>query len=147
MPHQKLLKLFPVRDPEIERLVELSDREIDGPDKVGGAGDQLQLVVVAAQGKNVELPGLTAIHQRQAIHVDLARFQIDDADRADILLDPGVGDGGGIDAKKPLGQVAKGAMAGCLDLQDTLDLKGGENTLFDQKLTNLNAGQWSLPHE
>jgi len=38
-------------------------------------------------------------------------------------------------------------MAGCLDLQDALDLKGGENTLFDQKLTNLNAGQWSLPHE
>ena len=53
----------------------------------------------------MELPGLPAVQQPQAVGIDLLLFEVDLPRRADVLLDPGVFNRLGVDAEQTLRQV------------------------------------------
>ena len=89
----------------------------------------------------MKLPRLATIQQPQAIRFDLDFVQIHHAGGAEVLLDPRVLDGVGIDAKQPLGQVAEGAVRGLLGLQNVLHLLLGQHALLHKQLSNRNPWQ------
>lgn len=137
--HQELAELGTLGDEEIGGLAEAAGGEIDGPHEILGAGSDVEHLLVAIDGKRVELPGLTAIEEAEALRVGLHFFEIDDSGDADVLLDPRVFDGSGADAVEAFGEIAKGAVAVFLHLHNVINFALGENALFDQKLTDLNT--------
>jgi hypothetical protein len=139
--HEEFSELGAFGDEEVDGLVERLAGEIDGPDEVLGAGGDVEVVLFAVDGEDVELPDLPAVEEAEAFGVDGFIVEIDDAGDADVLFDPGVFDSAGVDAVEAFGKVAEGAVGHFLDFEDVRNLVGREDALFDQQLANLDAGQ------
>jgi hypothetical protein len=132
MFHEELAELLVFGDEEVDGFVQGSRGEIDGADEVISRGGYLKVKLLAVQGESLELPCLAAVEGAEAFGVDALFFEIDGAGEAEVLLDPGVFDGFGVDAEELFGQVAEGALGGTLDVDDVIDLFGGQDALFDQ---------------
>jgi hypothetical protein len=143
--HQEIAQLVALGDEKIDGLVELAAGEIDGPDEILRAGGHVQVCALAVEWEEMELPGLAAIQEAEAIGVDALLVEIDDARHADVLLNPRILDGFGLDAEQTLGEVAEGAMGHFLDLEDVIDLCFGQHALLDEQLSDLNAWQRNPP--
>ena len=105
--HQELAELRPLGDENVHRLVDRARRKVHRPHQALRRRRQVKLGV-AVQRQQVELPRLPAVELSQAVGVELDVVEVDDADGAEVLLDPGVLDGLGADAVEPLGEVAEG---------------------------------------
>ncbi len=130
--HEEFAQLRAFGYEEMDRLAEFAGGEVEGADQLVGAGGHVELVVFLEHGQCVKLPGLPLVEVAEAIDVDLLLAEVHGAGQADVLLDPGIFDGLGVDPIEPLGQVAEGAADGLLHLENVLHLSGGEHALFDQ---------------
>src|SRR4051794_26022504 len=144
--HEELAELLALGDQEAQRLVDLLGREVHRAHQVLRAGGDVDRVVLAGRREHVELPGLPAVEEPQAVGVELDVVQVHRPNRAAVLLDPRILDGVRVDPVQPLGEVAEGAVRFLLHAKDVLDLGVGKDALLDQQLPDLNAfcGQAAL---
>jgi hypothetical protein len=136
--HQKRFELFFPGDHEIDRLVELFTREIHGTDEPVGGRRKPQVVVIALDGRDMELPRLPPVDQSQAFLVGLDLLEVDLARKADVLFHPRILNRASVDPVQPLGQITERTVYRALDIQDMRDLTLVQDALLNQNLTDAN---------
>jgi hypothetical protein len=124
--------LLALRNEEEDRVFQLSGGEIDCLHQSVTGGNHVNVGILTTQREQLELPGLPAVEHAQAIGFDLDGLEIDDAGEADVLLDPGILDGLGIDAENSFGQIAEGAVRFFLHFENLGHLLRRENPLLDE---------------
>jgi hypothetical protein len=140
--HEEFAELLALSKEEVDGLFDRAGGEVDGAHQVLWGGGDVQLALLVVGGQDMELPGLSAVQQAQAVGVDLKLFQIDQSGGAHVLLHPGVLNGPGIDPEESFGKVAERPAALFLHGEDVLHLGVAEDTLFDEELTDSNS--WHL---
>lgn len=127
-----------LRDHEVDRFVKLSTREVDCPDQSFSRRRQAQVVVVALDRGDVELPRLPTVDHPQALLVCLDVVEIDLSRESDVLFHPRVFDGAGVNPVQPFRQIAERAIDRTLHVQDVRHLTLVQNALLYQNLTDAN---------